>query len=111
MPKISGLDLVRHVRENHKDMEIIMITGYPSVGGAVQAVKSGAEEYLAKPFTDVELLAAVRRALDKLSQRRLGGAASPRSPARPAWPDRRVGADAQGAEGRSARWRRARPPC
>lgn len=71
MPKLTGLDLVRHVRANCKDVEIIMITGYPSVAGAVQAVKNGAEEYLAKPFTDVELLAAVNRALDKLHQRRL----------------------------------------
>jgi two-component system, NtrC family, response regulator HydG len=72
MPKLSGLDLVRHIRENCHDMEVIMITGYPSVAGAVQAVKSGAEEYLAKPFTDDELFAAVRRALDKLQRRRLG---------------------------------------
>jgi two-component system, NtrC family, response regulator HydG len=76
MPKLSGLDLVRHVRANYKDVEIIMITGYPSVAGAVQAVKNGAEEYLPKPFTDVELLAVVRRALDKL-HRRLGNAPPP----------------------------------
>jgi two-component system, NtrC family, response regulator HydG len=79
MPKLSGLDLVRHVRENYKDMEVIMITGYPSVGGAVQAVKGGAEEYLAKPFTDAELLAAVRRALEKLHRRRLVGLPAPRA--------------------------------
>ena len=70
MPKVSGLDLVRHVRENLKDTEIMMITGYPSVGGAVDAVKAGAEEYLAKPFTGEELSSAVRRALDKLNTRR-----------------------------------------
>jgi two-component system, NtrC family, response regulator HydG len=70
MPKISGLDLVRHIRENLKDTEVIMITGYPSVAGAVEAVKSGAEEYLAKPFTDAELFAAVHRAMDKLHRRR-----------------------------------------
>ena len=71
MPKVSGLDLVRHVRENLKDTEVMMITGYPSIEGAVEAVKTGAEEYLAKPFTDEELLAAVQRALDKLHMRRL----------------------------------------
>jgi len=47
MPKVSGLDLVRHIRENFKDIEVMMITGYPSVEGAVEAVKTGAEEYLA----------------------------------------------------------------
>ncbi len=74
MPKVSGLDLVRHVRENFKDTEVMMITGYPSIGGAVDAVKSGAEEYLAKPFTDEELFSAVRRALDKLRVRRVAQA-------------------------------------
>jgi len=71
MPKVSGLDLVRYVRENLKDTEVIMITGYPSVQGAVEAVKIGAEEYLAKPFTDEELFSAVVRALEKLHTRQI----------------------------------------
>jgi len=74
MPRVSGFDLIRHVRENLKDTEVMMITGYPSVEGAVKAVKAGAEDYLAKPFTDEELFAAVRRALDKLNMRRAGEA-------------------------------------
>lgn len=65
MPRISGLDLVRHVRANFHGTEIIMITGYASVKGAVQAVKMGADEYLPKPFTDDELFNAVDRALNK----------------------------------------------
>jgi two-component system response regulator HydG len=72
MPRVSGLDLVRHVRENLKETEVMMITGYATVEGAVQAVKTGAEEYLPKPFTDEELFSAVRRALDKLDARRAG---------------------------------------
>jgi DNA-binding NtrC family response regulator len=70
MPKISGHDLIRYVRENFKETEIIVITGYPSVAGAIKAVKTGAEEYLAKPFTDQELSSAVRKVLDKLSMRK-----------------------------------------
>ncbi|MCC6738283.1 MAG: sigma-54-dependent Fis family transcriptional regulator [Planctomycetia bacterium] len=70
MPKVSGLDLVRHVRENRGDVQIIMITGYASVPGAVEAMRTGAHEYLAKPFTDAELLAAVGRAVDRLRLRR-----------------------------------------
>ena len=70
MPKVSGLDLVRHIRENYKDTEVMMITGYATVGGAVEAVKAGAEEYLSKPFTDKELLSAVQTALEKLHMRR-----------------------------------------
>jgi DNA-binding NtrC family response regulator len=70
MPKISGLDLVRHVKENLPDTEVMMITGYATVEGAVEAVKTGAEEYLTKPFTDSELLSAVGRSLEKLHMRR-----------------------------------------
>jgi DNA-binding NtrC family response regulator len=77
MPKASGLDLVRHVRENLKDTEVMLITGYASIEGAVQAVKSGAEEYLSKPFTDEELFAAVQRVLEKLHLRRAGQRALP----------------------------------
>jgi len=71
MPRVSGLDLVRHVRANLPDTEVIMITGYASIEGAVKAVKSGADEYLAKPFTDAELLETVKRSLSKLRSRRL----------------------------------------
>ena len=72
MPEVSGLDLVRHVRENLRNTEVMMITGYATVEGAVEAVKTGAEEYLPKPFTDEELFSAVRRALDKLHARMAG---------------------------------------
>ena len=72
MPKVSGLDLVRHVRENYKDIEVMMITGYATIESAVEAVKIGAEEYLSKPFTDEELFSAVEKALDKLRVRRAG---------------------------------------
>ncbi len=71
MPKISGLDLVKYVRENFKDTEIMVITGYPSVEGAVEAVKTGAEAYLVKPFTDEELFLAIQQAFDKLYMRRI----------------------------------------
>ena len=71
MPKISGLDLIRHIRENYKNTEVMMITGYASVKGAVEAVKIGAEEYLSKPFTDEELFSAVSHSLKKLELRRV----------------------------------------
>ncbi|MFC1480759.1 sigma-54-dependent transcriptional regulator [Candidatus Neomarinimicrobiota bacterium] len=70
LPKISGMDLVRYVHENLTDTQVMMITGYATVEGAVEAVKSGAEEFLAKPFTDDELFAAVQRSLDTLNRRR-----------------------------------------
>jgi len=81
MPRVGGMDLIRHVRENLKDTEIMVITGYPSIESAVEAVKTGAEDYLAKPFTDEELSAAVRKALEKLKVRRdASDASSPKPP-------------------------------
>ncbi len=70
MPGASGLDLIRHVREYYRDVEVLMVTGYPSVETAVQALREGAEDYLPKPFTAEELLAAVGRALGKLRARK-----------------------------------------
>lgn len=70
MPKGSGMDIIKYVRENLPDTQVMMITGYATVDGAVKAVKAGAEEYLSKPFTDRELFDAVERALAKLDRRR-----------------------------------------
>jgi DNA-binding NtrC family response regulator len=70
MPKVGGLELVRHVRENYANTGIMMITGYPTIGSAVDAVKMGAEDYISKPFTAEELSAAVERALEKLRIKR-----------------------------------------
>jgi len=80
MPRASGLDLILHVRENLKDTEIVLITGYASIEGAVQAIKTGAEEYLSKPFTDEELFAAVERSMEKLHLRRAGHKDLPHAP-------------------------------
>ncbi len=66
MPGASGIDLIRHIRENFRNIEVMMITGYPTIESAVKAVKAGAEEYLTKPFTDTELLSAVKQILKKL---------------------------------------------
>ncbi len=83
MPRVSGLELVKHVHENYPNTEVMMITGYPSIGGAVDAVKMGAEDYLSKPFTDEELYAAVERALDNLRVRRTVQAPLFRTPQAP----------------------------
>jgi DNA-binding NtrC family response regulator len=70
MPRSNGLELIKYVRDNFRDTEIMMITGYPSISGAVEAMRDGAGEYLAKPFTGEELLAVVRRILEKQARRR-----------------------------------------
>ncbi len=71
MPEVSGIELVRHVHENLRDTAVMMITGYATVEGAVEAVKRGAVEYLAKPFTNEEFIQAVERALEIAKSRRV----------------------------------------
>jgi two-component system response regulator HydG len=68
MPGENGVALVRHISENYKGLGTLVITGFPSIQGAVESIKKGAEEYLVKPFTDEELFKAVERVLGKTSK-------------------------------------------
>ena len=70
MPGASGLDLVRHVRDNFRDIEVLMITGYPSIETAIKAVRHGAVNYLPKPFTDDELYGAIEEAAARIRARK-----------------------------------------
>ena len=65
MPGMSGMDLLRAVKEKRQDIVVIMITGYPAMKTAVQAVKLGAFDYLPKPFAPSELRSLISRALEK----------------------------------------------
>lgn len=59
MPGIGGLQLVKYARIKRPDLPILVITGFPSVESAVEAVKFGATEYLVKPFTANELYQSI----------------------------------------------------
>ena len=63
LPDIDGMEIVQLVRENRPEMKVVIITGYPSVSSAVEAVKMGVSDYLRKPFTDDEFMTAVKTAL------------------------------------------------
>jgi two-component system, NtrC family, response regulator HydG len=65
MPDENGFELVRHVSENFKGVGILVVTGFPSIEGAIESIRIGAEEYLVKSFTDKELFSAVERVLQK----------------------------------------------
>ena len=63
MPGIDGLELIKYVEEHFPKIPKLVITGYPSLDGAVNAMRSGALDYLVKPFTQQELKAAVEKSL------------------------------------------------
>jgi DNA-binding NtrC family response regulator len=62
---VDGLDLLRRIKESYPDVMIVMITGYGSVESAVTAMKAGASDYLAKPFTPDQLRHVVAKALEQ----------------------------------------------
>jgi two-component system response regulator FixJ len=65
MPEISGIELLRRLKELKIFLPVIVITGHGDVPLAVEAMKFGAADFLEKPFDDEILLAAVRSALDR----------------------------------------------
>jgi two-component system response regulator FixJ len=65
MPEITGIELLRRVREVKPDLPVILITGHGDVPLAVEAMKLGAADFLEKPFDDDLLIAAVRSALNQ----------------------------------------------
>jgi DNA-binding NtrC family response regulator len=70
MTGMSGLDLLRQVRELDSDCAVLMITAYGTQRIAVEAMKSGAEDYLPKPFDNDELRVKVRKAMETRMLRR-----------------------------------------
>lgn len=68
MPRLSGVELLRQLRDRQVSIPVIMITGHGDVPLAVEAMKIGAMDFLEKPFDDEALLASVRSALDQLDR-------------------------------------------
>ena len=65
MPDISGIDLLRRLKELRVGLPVIVITGHADVQLAVEAMKIGAADFLEKPFDEDVLLATVRSALNR----------------------------------------------
>ena len=63
MPDISGIDLLRKVKERNLELPVIVVTGHGDISLAVEAMKIGAVDFLEKPFDDDQLIAAVRASL------------------------------------------------
>ena len=64
METMSGFDVLRHVKEHHRQTLVILITAYASVDTAIEAMKMGAHGYVPKPFKIDELQMTIQRALD-----------------------------------------------
>lgn len=63
MPGMDGIEVLKNVREKHPDVLVLIVTGFATVETAVEAMKLGAFDYIAKPFSPDELSIVVDRAL------------------------------------------------
>lgn len=75
MPGVDGLQLLKFADEHYPGVPKLVITGYPSIDGALKVIKSGATDYLTKPFTKEELKLAIQKAFahgaeSQISQRK-----------------------------------------
>lgn len=61
MPKVGGIDVLRHVREKEMKTRIIMLTAVDDLTIAMESVRLGANDYLTKPFDTEDLFSAIRR--------------------------------------------------
>lgn len=69
MPEVDGLQLLKFADAHYPEMPKLVITGYPSVDGALEVIKSGATDYLTKPFTKDELKQAIKKAFAQGAKR------------------------------------------
>ena len=65
MPKMTGLELHQHLIASNREIPTILMTAYPDERTQAQAIKANVVGYLIKPFAADELLACVRRALQR----------------------------------------------
>jgi DNA-binding NtrC family response regulator len=70
MPALDGLTLMRGLRERLPDLEVVIMTAFGSIDSAVQAIASGAVDYVSKPMDVEEIRATVRRALGRHAESR-----------------------------------------
>ncbi len=64
MPGMDGIEFMRKIKEFNKDLPVILITAFAEVEKAVEAMHLGAFTYLAKPFSNEQLLASIRKAIE-----------------------------------------------
>src|SRR5690606_36962975 len=69
MPKMDGMELLRRLREQDRDIPVIVVTAFGEVASAVAAMRAGADDYQTKPVDIDGLVLAIERAMERRSLR------------------------------------------
>jgi two-component system phosphate regulon response regulator OmpR len=75
MPKLSGTDFTKNLRENGNNTPILMLTAMADVEDRIEGLESGADDYLSKPFEPKELLLRINNILKRNSSKKQGSQA------------------------------------
>ena len=110
LPDRQGLDLLQEIKQQHADIEVIIITGYGSLKSAMEGIRHGAAGYLLKPFNVTELITLVNQTLQKKQRldylrnflQTAAGLWGSEKDCAEAWKEMRAGYDAIGKVGRTA---------
>ena len=110
LPDRQGLDLLQEIKQQHADVEVIIITGYGSLKSAMEGIRHGAAGYLLKPFNVTELITLVNQTLEKKQRldylrnflQTCTGLWGSEADCAEAWKEMRAGYDAIGKTGRIA---------
>lgn len=65
MPGMDGMEVLKEIKSSYPDTAVIIITGYGTIEGAVEAVRLGASDYVTKPFTPDEICIRVEKAIQQ----------------------------------------------
>jgi len=84
MPDLDGMDVSRTIKDRWPESEVVIITGYPTIDSAKEAVRLGAYHYMAKPVGPDEVIKATHEAMNQKrwalrSDRKNGNSESPTS--------------------------------
>jgi DNA-binding NarL/FixJ family response regulator len=68
MDDVSGIELLKNIREKHSNMLVLLMTGYASIDSATKAVRLGASDYILKPCSKKKILSSIGNAIKKNTQ-------------------------------------------
>lgn len=65
MPRMNGFEVLKHIKQNHEQTKVVMLTGFADLKNAIESKKLGADDFVSKPYDLVDLLTTIERVLSE----------------------------------------------